>query len=590
MLRLSRIHLKPKRRRLVPILLWGLALLLVILGPLIGSFDPNTHRKEIEAILRDRTGFDIHFNGVLRLALSWRGLRAVAEDVSVSNPVQGQIMPMAQMQELSVGLNLLPLLAGNISLSDVQLKHGVVDLTSLGGFSNSDKNFLQVELASMSLDDQWRMLDVQGIWHDRSFMLNAKSPDLHWSVDATHPIIVNAETEGVKLYGSGKINLAAHRVGFDAYRITREQASFVGQAIIQWGDHPVIVGNMLGRHLITDALPGPETFVQKVRGRLPSKYIFNDDKLALSFLDDFDVDMQAAVADITIGTVYIDKVLGHLIIKDHRLYISPLQATMGDGTIEGMVNVENHSDIAKLTMQAKASDVELKGMFPVPVIGNVITGHASGTLTLASYGRTLHELAGNLSGVMTVSSVGKDIVNGANADISNGVSHLMREDEDSEGSHCLVAYLTASNGVVKDQGVLLHGPLMTIVGHGTLDLHTEELDANLSTHSQGIGAIGLTPSLTFKGPLEHPHMTVEPPHIMDNLANLIADDSYVGLPDVMSQRAMLLCSRAIRKETAHTVAYHQQGIVQKLFGKLDAIVETLNGFGENWIGTSLGQR
>ncbi|MBV8060214.1 MAG: hypothetical protein JO126_00080 [Alphaproteobacteria bacterium] len=588
MLRLTKLRPVSKSRPWGRWVLWGLIAVAVVLGPIISSFDANGHREQITRLLRDRTGFDIRFNGPLRLTLSWSGVRAVADEVSIGNPVQGQIMPMAQMEQLSVGLNLLPLLAGNVSLSDVQMLHGVLDLSSLGGAAGDNRDLVQVERLAMSLGNGWRTLDLDGNWQDHAFSLNAKSPDMQWAVEATHPVILNAAFENYKFYGSGKINLAQHKIGFDAYRVARQQATFVGQALLQWGSHPVIVGNVLGRHVIIDEMPGTGSFLQKVRGQLPSKYVFNDDRLNLSWIDDADADLQIAVADVSIGTVYIDKVIGHLIIKDHRAYISPLRATMGDGGVEAVVNLEDRSSISKLTVQAKANDIDLKGMFPIPVIGNVITGHAAAGLTVASYGRTLHELAGNLNGVMTVSSVGRDIVNGANADISNGVSHLIGEDEDTGGNHCLVAYLTAQNGVVRDQGVLLHGPLMTIVGHGALDLHSEQLEATLSTHSDGVGAIGLMPSLEFKGPLEHPHMSVEPPHIMDNLTSLIAGDSYVNMPDVTSQRAMQLCTMAIRKETAHSVAYHQQGIVQKLFGRLDEIVGKLNNFGTDWLDNSAG--
>ncbi len=100
----------------------GLVLLIVgaaIVAPMM--IDPNDYRKQIQTVVKEKTGRDLAINGDLSVSLfPWIGIGL--NDVSLSNAVGFKTAPFAKIQAAKVKVKLLPLLSQHVEVSTVVLK------------------------------------------------------------------------------------------------------------------------------------------------------------------------------------------------------------------------------------------------------------------------------------------------------------------------------------------------------------------------------------------------------------------------------------------------------------------------------------
>jgi len=103
----------------------GLVVVLVVVLAYCAAIlliDPNSYKSQIEAAVKQATGRTLALRGPLHLAFGlppW----LVAEDVTLSNPGGLSRQEMATLERAEARIAVLPLLAGNINLTDLTLVH-----------------------------------------------------------------------------------------------------------------------------------------------------------------------------------------------------------------------------------------------------------------------------------------------------------------------------------------------------------------------------------------------------------------------------------------------------------------------------------
>jgi AsmA protein len=112
-----------------------LALAIVGLAGLLLFVDPNRYRGEIEQAAREHTGRVLAIHGKLQLEVFPR-LALSVHDVVLSNPPQFGAQPFLTVQNASIGVKLLPLLARRMEVSRIQLEGVNVNLISRGEETN----------------------------------------------------------------------------------------------------------------------------------------------------------------------------------------------------------------------------------------------------------------------------------------------------------------------------------------------------------------------------------------------------------------------------------------------------------------------
>lgn len=117
----------------IKVILWisgATILLLVALAvalPLL--FDPNDHKEEIAKLVRDKTGRNLDIQGDVSLSVfPWLGVET--GKISLANPPEFGDEAMAELDEASVRLRLLPLLSRQIEAGTVLIKGLQLNLIS----------------------------------------------------------------------------------------------------------------------------------------------------------------------------------------------------------------------------------------------------------------------------------------------------------------------------------------------------------------------------------------------------------------------------------------------------------------------------
>jgi len=99
----------------------GLAVLLMIaLAIFISTFDVNKYKDDIMQIVRDQTGRDFDVDGDFKLGLSLLPTIKV-EQVKLGNAKWGSVPDMIKVKSFEMELDLIPLLSGNVKISQLVL-------------------------------------------------------------------------------------------------------------------------------------------------------------------------------------------------------------------------------------------------------------------------------------------------------------------------------------------------------------------------------------------------------------------------------------------------------------------------------------
>ena len=126
--------------RAVRISIWSIValvvLIVVVVGAVIATFDPNSYKPQIVAAVKRATGRDIDLKGNIHLALSLQPTLTV-QDVSFSNPPGFSRPQMATLQQLDLQLALFPLIHHQIEIDRLVLvKPDILLETNTKGQSN----------------------------------------------------------------------------------------------------------------------------------------------------------------------------------------------------------------------------------------------------------------------------------------------------------------------------------------------------------------------------------------------------------------------------------------------------------------------
>lgn len=99
-----------------------IVLLVVCIGVLLFTVDPNQFKPRIEKAVKDATGRTLNING----DISWQlfpSLGIALSDVELMNPQGFSDQPTAILGEAAVSAQVMPLLSGDIKAGDIRLEH-----------------------------------------------------------------------------------------------------------------------------------------------------------------------------------------------------------------------------------------------------------------------------------------------------------------------------------------------------------------------------------------------------------------------------------------------------------------------------------
>ena len=132
-------------KRLIMLPVWFIVILLVILLVVPYFINVNNFKNEITQQVNAATGYNVALDGDLSLQLL--PVASIgAQNVAVSSPVIKTNQPFAKMKSMDVSLQLMPLLKGNIQITEINLDGAALNLVKS---SNTGNEYYQTWLIGL---------------------------------------------------------------------------------------------------------------------------------------------------------------------------------------------------------------------------------------------------------------------------------------------------------------------------------------------------------------------------------------------------------------------------------------------------------
>lgn len=256
--------------------------------------------------------------------------------------------------------------------------------------------------------------------------------------------------------------------------------------------------------------------------------VFPNNPLPLTGLKQADVNVKIRAEHMLLTWLTLDDLAGRMVLQDGHLTVKPLRFAAGGGTMDGHLAMDPQDKATAVAMALKIDQFDLGRMLNMVGVNDIIEGELDMDIDLRGEGDSIAELMSRLNGkvvvVMENGSINNEFINLLGADLSSGIFRLLnpfkREAKHTE-LNCFVCGLDIKDGLAQTTALVLDTSQVSVVGHGRLNLKTEELDVSLKpSPKKGVGIKGiaklslslgeLTRPLKLGGTLANPSLTMDP--------------------------------------------------------------------------------
>lgn len=221
--------------------------------------------------------------------------------------------------------------------------------------------------------------------------------------------------------------------------------------------------------------------------------IFPNQPLPVQALQALNVDLALQAGKLAAGELELTNMVTELHLNSGRLSIKPFSTGLAGGTVEGEVSLDTTGKIPAVLLNMTARQVELGKLGTHTIMTG---GKSDMKVNLRGQGNSVRALMASLTGE-TVLSVGEGklqnkAMNWAAGDLLFqvlGALNPMAKSEDTTSLSCAAARFTILDGIATaDKGIAARTDKVDVVGSGTVDLRSENLDLGIRpTPREGVG-------------------------------------------------------------------------------------------------------
>ncbi len=583
--------------------------------------DANKYRGQIVDVLGKQTGRDIKLSGPITLGATWHGLTLTIQDAAIGNPSWASRPDMAGIGHFQLGVAFLPLLHRqlsvtdlNIANADIQLESGPDDkpnwdmtATRAGGANGksaekSSGQAVAIHVDHISIkDSQVAIRDKNGKTStfktkEMTFGTEGDGLAIHFTGEyngAPVTMIVKTGTNDLmstaawpfnaavaynnyQILAKGKASLAGKVASIDAYEVSAGKSAIQGQLAANWsGARTAMRGTILSDALDpADFRPaGPNASATPSGDVMPSgsRRVFSDAPSPLDDLKPIDAIFDVKIGELTFGAASLTQVTAKLDLNAGRLSIAPFKARVGNSEVGGQIRLDGSVTPAQLNFVFSAPNIDLADLLHLGGAEAFLSGRADAEASLSSSGNSMHALASNANGKISVIASGGNILQGAAGDISSGLMQLFAPGGSSNALNCLAARFIVINGVVRDNGILVDTMATTVQGNGGFSLGFESIDMTLHAKTKLVNVGSLLPPLHVGGTFSDPSFHVDPNAIVQNIAGMLTSGSLNnGVPNVEGQAGQNACVAALDHPQVQTTS-QQAPIIPGVMGGMQQL-------------------
>lgn len=304
---------------------------------------------------------------------------------------------------------------------------------------------------------------------------------------------------------------------FRKFKGTVGRSDLAGDFSVDRGKRPqLIVANLSSKNLEMADLGG---FIGAKRGERPSDVPPPPDKVLPN--EPFSLEkVRAANADvrfrgerIVTENTPLEKMDAHLIVKDGKVTLAPLDFTVAGGNLVTRIEMDARQQRIATHADITAKGLHLDRLFPDSRFSAASAGTMGGRTKLDGTGNSVAQILGSANGeaalLMDGGAISELLLRLSNLDIANAIAVMIGGDKQIP-IRCLVGNFKAVEGDFKVNALLLETDKVNITGDGNVNFADEALNLRLAARSKGFslvslrGPIGITG--TFKNPTLRPDM------------------------------------------------------------------------------------
>lgn len=337
--------------------------------------------------------------------------------------------------------------------------------------------------------------------------------DVSFNVDRLSQL---SKVAGSDLPDAGPIKiggkLADSKTGYSISALTAQLLQFEIKgdiSISMAGERPSVMANLTSESVDISPFQSDEKKEKKEK-------MFSSDPLPLEGLNSADVDLKFKTNRLITRSVTLDNVDLTLKLNNGKLQIAPLTARTAGGDINISLELDaSNGKSATLKNAIQIKQLEL-GQLPQLKKKELLTGGKTDVnIHLAGVGSSVSQIAASMNGDILVKTGGGKISNTtvdlAGADVIFSALNMMNpmaEKEKHTTLECAVIKFGVKDGLATtDRGIALQTQRMNIVGSGTIDLKTENLNLAIKPQAReglGINLGALVDAVQITGTLVEP--------------------------------------------------------------------------------------
>jgi AsmA family protein len=254
------------------------------------------------------------------------------------------------------------------------------------------------------------------------------------------------------------------------------------------GTRPKLSGTFSSRLLDLKGLMPPKTgeggkAVKAGKISPKAERVFPNDPLPLNLLKAADVDVGVTAEKVLAPRWVLDKARFEARLKDGSLVLKPIQALIGGGSLDGSVNIRAEGNEGALISAFKIDRLDVGSLLKEFGITDLFEGKVDMILDLQGKGSTVAALMAGLSGktqiIMNKGRIDQKYIgllgSGVATDLLRILNPLKQQMKDVE-LNCFFSFFDIKNGLAKSTALALDTNYITVVGEGTVNLKTEELN------------------------------------------------------------------------------------------------------------------
>ncbi|MEQ8250848.1 MAG: AsmA family protein [Oceanibaculum nanhaiense] len=293
------------------------------------------------------------------------------------------------------------------------------------------------------------------------------------------------------------------------------------------GVRPAITGSLASDALDLAPFMGDES--GSAAGGTPASgsadgRVIPNDPLPLDALKSFDATLDYKAAKVLLQNGEMTDLSAKLTLANGDLNLKPLVLTAFGGKIEQNLRLNASGQTPQFSTEGKVEKLDMGALLKAAADSDMLSANTDASWQLAGRGASPRAIAASLDGqVRTILQGGT--VNNKYFELiaADLVPKLLPGNTAQEANlNCIVTRIDIARGVATNRVMLLDTSRITILGTGTANLGTEQLDMKLTPSPKDQSLLSLATPILIRGSFAQPSFAPDPVALATGVAGAVA--------------------------------------------------------------------